>query len=182
MSRKYKFYNKEGLYFISFATVYWIDVFVREIYFEEMIKSLDYCRKNKGMEIYSWCIMPSHIHLIFRAKDSNPSDLIRDFKKYTSKQIQRLIEDNIEESRKEWMLSMMQRAGSKNSNVQNRQFWQQHNKPIELWSNDVIDQKIEYIHNNPVVSGFVYEPEHWKYSSAINYAGEKGILEIDFEG
>ena len=182
MSRKYKFYNKEGLYFISFATVYWIDVFVREIYFEEMIKSLDYCRKNKGMEIYSWCIMPSHIHLIFRAKDSNPSDLIRDFKKYTSKQIQRLIEDNIEESRKEWMLSMMQRAGSKNSNVQNRQFWQQHNKPIELWSNDVIDQKIEYIHNNPVVSGFDYEPEHWKYSSAINYAGEKGILEIDFEG
>lgn len=181
MSRKYKFYNKEGLYFISFATVYWIDVFIRELYFEEIVKSLDYCRKNKGMEIYCWCIMPSHIHLIFRAKDSNPGDLIRDLKKHTSKQIQRLIDENSEESRKEWMLWMMERAGSKNSNVKNRQFWQQHNKPIELWSNEVIDQKVDYIHNNPVVSGFVCEPAHWKYSSARNYAGEKGILEIDFE-
>ena len=181
MSRKYKFHNKEGLYFISFATVYWIDVFVRELYFEEIVKSLDYCRKNKGMEIYCWCIMPSHIHLIFRAKDSNPSDLIRDFKKFTSKQVQELLKENIEESRKEWILWMMERAGSKNSNVKNRQFWQQHNKPIELWSNEVIDQKINYIHKNPVVSGFVCEPAHWKYSSASFYAGEKGILEIDFE-
>ena len=181
MSRKYKFHNKEGLYFISFSTVYWIDVFIRELYFEEVVKSLDFCRKNKGMEIYSWCIMPSHIHLIFRAKENNPSDLIRDFKKFTSKQIQGLISDNIQESRKEWMLWMMERAGLKNSNVKNRQFWQQHNKPIELWSSEVIDQKVNYIHNNPVVSGFEYEPEHWKYSSALNYAGQKGVLEIDFE-
>ena len=80
MSRKYKFYNKEGLYFVSFATVYWVDVFVREIYFDAIIKSLDYCRKSKGMEIYAYCIMTSHIHLIFRAKESNPSDLMKAFK------------------------------------------------------------------------------------------------------
>ncbi|UXP33106.1 hypothetical protein N6H18_03955 [Reichenbachiella agarivorans] len=53
MSRKYKFHNPEGLYFISFATVYWLDVFVRDRYFDLMLESLDYCRKNKGMEIYS---------------------------------------------------------------------------------------------------------------------------------
>lgn len=151
------------------------------MYFEEVVKSLDYCRKNKGMEIYCWCAMPSHMHLIFRAKGLNPGDLIRDFKKFTSKQLQGLISDNMEESRKEWMLWLMERAGSKKSNVKNRQFWQQHNKPIELWSAEVIDQKVEYIHKNPVVSGFVYEPEHWKYSSALNYAGQKGVLEIDFE-
>ena len=50
MSRKYKFHDKEGLYFVSFATVYWIDVFVRDQYFWEMAKSLDFCRKQKGME------------------------------------------------------------------------------------------------------------------------------------
>ena len=66
MSRKYKFYNKEGLYFVSFATVYWIDVFVREQYFEKLVESLDYCRIEKGMEIYCWCIMPSHVQIIFR--------------------------------------------------------------------------------------------------------------------
>ncbi|MEQ8903919.1 hypothetical protein [Ekhidna sp.] len=72
--------------------------------------------------------------------------------------------------------------GKSNSNVSNRQFWQQHNKPIELWSPEVINQKVDYIHENPVEAGFVSEPEHWKYSSAIDidYAGGKGMLEIDF--
>ncbi|MEQ8244451.1 hypothetical protein [Fulvivirga sp.] len=68
----------------------------------------------------------------------------------------------------------------KNSNVQNSQFWQQYNQPIELWSPDVIDQKVSYIHYNPVEAGFVMEPHYWKYSSAIDYSGGKGVLEIDF--
>ncbi|MEX0968234.1 MAG: transposase [Bacteroidia bacterium] len=166
MSRKYKFYNSEGLYFVSFATVYWLDVFVREEYCEILVQSLKYCQKEKGMEIFDWCIMPSHVHLIFSATDHNPSDLMRDFKKYTSIELQKAIGTNPAESRKEWLLWMMKRAGSKSSNVKNYQFWQQHNKPIELWSNAVIDQKVEYIHNNPVEAGFVSEPQHWKYSSA----------------
>jgi REP element-mobilizing transposase RayT len=87
MSRKYKFLNKEGLYFVSFATVYWLDVFVRDHYFDEVLESLDFCRKKKGMEIYAYCIMTSHIHLIFRAKDSNPSDLMKSLKVYTSKRL-----------------------------------------------------------------------------------------------
>jgi putative transposase len=179
MSRKYKFHNKEGLYFVSFAVVYWIDVFTREEYFAILTDSLDYCRKNKGMEIYAWCIMPSHVHLIFRARDNNPSTLLKELKTYTSKQLQKAIAEHNQESRKEWMLWLMERAGLKNSNVKHRQFWQQHNKPIELWSTAVIDQKIDYIHNNPVEAGFVSEPEHWKYSSAIDFSGGKGLLEID---
>jgi REP element-mobilizing transposase RayT len=132
MSRKYKFYNKEGLYFVSFATVYWIDVFVRDEYFQLMVESLDYCRKNKGMEIYTWCIMPSHIHLIFKAKENNPGDVLRSLKTHTSKKLQDLIKEHIQESRKEWLIWMVKRAGSKNSNIKSGQFWQQDNKPIEL--------------------------------------------------
>ena len=179
MSRKYKFYNKEGLYFVSFATVYWLDVFVRDEYFMKLVESLDFCRKQKGMEIYCWCIMPSHVHLIFRAKDNNPGELMKSLKTFTSKNIQKVIAENTQESRREWLLWMMQRAGSKNSNVKNSQFWQQNNKPIELWSADVIDQKIDYIHQNPVLAGFVTEPHYWKYSSAIDYSGGKGMLDID---
>jgi putative transposase len=132
------------------------------------------------MEIYAYCIMTSHVHLIFRAKESNLGDILRDFKSFTSKQFQKNIEENVQESRKEWLLWMMEKAGSQNSNIKKRQFWQQHNKPIELWSSEVIDQKVNYIHMNPVVSGFVSEPEHWKYSSAIDYSGGKGPLEIDY--
>ncbi len=180
MSRKYKFLNKDGLYFVSFAIVYWVDVFVRDNYFAILIDSLKYCKENKGMEIYGWCIMPSHMHLIFRANDNNPGDILGHFKTHTSKKIVKTIEENIQESKKEWMLWLFERTASKNSNVQKRQFWQQNNKPIELWTPEVIQQKMDYIHNNPVAAGFVLEPHFWKYSSAIDYFGGKGMIEIDF--
>ena len=174
MSRKYKFRNPEGLYFVSFATVYWIDIFVREIYFETVVKSLEFCRKNKGLELFAYCILPSHVHLIFRDKNDNPANLLKEIKTFTSKALQKQISENMT-GRREWRLWMFERAGKKN-----RQFWQHHNKPIELWSNKVIQQKLDYIHNNPVEAGFVTEPHHWKYSSAENYADEIGEIEIDF--
>lgn len=180
MSRKYKFGEKSGAYFISFATVNWIDVFTRDIYFSSIIESLDFCRKNKGMELYGYCIMPSHIHLIFRSALNDPSGLIRDFKGFTSKKMLQLIEDNPQESRKEWMLWMFSRAGIKNSNNIKYQFWQQHNQPIEIWSLKVFEQKLNYIHQNPVVTGFVTDPIDWKYSSARNYGNDDHtILSID---
>ncbi len=180
MSRKYKFREKGGAYFISFAVVNWIDVFTREIYFSCIIDSLEFCRKHKEMEIYEYCIMPSHIHLIFRSSFEDPSDLIRDFKGFTSKKLLKLIEENQQESRKEWLLWMFERAGKKNSNASKRQFWQQNNKPIEIWSLKVFEQKLNYIHNNPVVSGFVIDQIDYKYSSARNYGnGDHTILKID---
>ena len=179
MSRKYKFLNKQGLYFVSFAVVFWIDVFVREHYSAIVVDSLDYCRKNKGLEIYCWCIMPSHVHLIMRARENNPDKLVGQVKEFTSKRLVKAIEQHPQESRKEWMLWMFSRAGSKSSNVKGRQFWQHHNKPVELWSPHVIEQKADYTHFNPVAAGLVNEPWHWKYSSAIDYSGGKGLLEID---
>ena len=75
---------------------------------------------------------------------------------------------------------MFMEAGAKSSNVQFSQFWQHDSHPIELWSPRVFNQKVDYVHNNPVVSGFVKEPCHWKYSSAIDYSGGKRLIEIDF--
>ena len=180
MSRKYKFCEKSGAYFISFATVYWIDVFTRDAYFWSIIESLDYCRKNKGMEIYGYCIMSNHVHLIFRSSFNSPSGLIRDFKGFTSRKLLKLIEENPQESRKEWLLWMFEKAGKQNSNVKFRQFWQQNNMPIEIWSLKVFEQKLEYIHKNPLEAGFVIDPIDWKYSSARNYGNDDHtILEID---
>ena len=69
----------------GFATVYWVDVFVRIKYFECITKNLNYCVDNKGMEIYAWCIMPSHIHFVFKSTIQKPEELLRDFKSFTSK-------------------------------------------------------------------------------------------------
>ena len=180
MSRKYKFGEKEGAYFVSFATVNWIDVFTRDCYFSIITTSLDYCRKQKGMELYGYCIMPSHVHLIFRSSLGDPSGLMRDFKGFTSRKLLKTIEDNPQESRKEWMLWLFERAGKKNSNVKQRQFWQQNNNPIEIWSLKVFEQKLNYIHQNPVETGFVTDPVDWKYSSARNYGNDDHtVLKID---
>ena len=178
MSRNYKFHNPEGLYFISFAVVFWIDVFVRRIYFDCIVENLNKCIDNKGMEIYAWCIMPSHIHLVFKSNIQKPDELMRDFKSYTSKQLIALIEDNMLESRCEWLLNSFKKAASANSNNTKNQFWQQDNHPIELWSPAVIQQKIDYTYNNPVEAGFVEIASEYLYSSARDYCGVKGLVKI----
>ena len=182
MSRKYKFQNPTAAYFVSFATVYWLDIFTRQVYLTILEQSVEHCRKEKGMKVFAYCFMPSHVHFVFRSVNEDPSGLLRDFKGFTAKKIIKAIEENPQESRKEWLLWMMERAGKKKSNISKRQFWQQHNKPIELWSGKVIKQKIDYIHNNPVEQGFVTDPVDWKYSSARNYADNETVLKIDNQG
>ena len=81
--------------------------------------------------------------------------LLGNFKSFTSKEMIKLIEGNIQESRRDWMMNAFAKAGAKNSNNEHYQFWQQHNHPVELWSVPVIEQKINYIHYNPVEAGFV---------------------------
>ncbi|SDM50473.1 REP element-mobilizing transposase RayT [Daejeonella rubra] len=180
MSRKYKFLNKEGLYFVSFATVNWVYVFIRPVYCDLIVESLIHCKQKLGLELYCWCIMSSHLHLIIRAKNNDPATLLGRFKEHTSKKLVKAIGENTRESRRDWMLEMFRKEGTKRSNVTSNQFWQHDNRPIELWSPEVVEQKVDYTHNNPVVSGLILEPWHWKYSSAIDYSGGKGLIELDW--
>jgi len=178
MSRNYKFHNPEGLYFVSFAVVNWLDVFTRNDYKEIVLDSLRFSQKEKGMEIVAWCIMTNHVHLIFRSiKGIKPELLLGDIKRFTSRFIVKAIQENPKESRKEFLLVHFKEAAKKSSNVKNYQFWRHDNKPIELWSNKLIFEKLNYIHYNPVEAGLVYRPVDYKYSSAIDYADEQGLLE-----
>ncbi len=178
MSRNYKFFNSEGVYFVSFAVVKWIDVFTRNEYKDIVIDNLQFNQKEKGMEIYAWCLMTNHVHLVFKStKGIKPAILLGNFKRFTSKAILSTIKENPRESRREWLLEQFEKAGLKSSNVSKYQFWRHDNKPIELWSNKVIDEKINYIHNNPVEEGIVYKPEEYIYSSARDYSGEIGLIE-----
>ena len=181
MSRKYKFYNPEGLYFVSFATVNWIDVFTRNIYRDIVVDSLNYCIKEKGLVVYAWVIMTNHVHLIIRSKSLPLEAIMRDLKSYTSREVVKAITENPQESRKEWILWMFKRAGKKNANNTNFQFWQQHNQPIELGREAFdIEKYVDYIHENPVKEGFISKQEDYLYSSAMDYAGCKGLVRIVF--
>jgi len=172
MSKKYKCNTPEALYFVTMTVKHWIDVFTRKDYKDIIVNSLQYCQKEKGLEIFAWVIMSNHLHLIVRAKeDYSLPDILRDFKKFTSKQIIKAIEENPKESRKEWLI-----RGFKTN--EGHQFWMDGSHPIELWSNAVIDEKLNYLHQNPVKSGWVSCAEDYVYSSAGDYAGRKGMVEI----
>ena len=179
MSRKYKFHDQSKLYFISVSTVNWIDVFTRNIYKDIVVESLKYCIKEKDLELYAWVIMPNHIHLIIGTRGELLQNIMRDFKKFTSKKIVEAIRTNPQESKKDWMIWMFERAGKKNPNNEKVQFWQQHNQPIELNSVTIMRQKLDYLHENPVKSGFVRNAEDWIYSSAVDYYtnNRKGLIE-----
>jgi REP element-mobilizing transposase RayT len=177
MSRNYKFHDQERLYFVTFSVVRWIDALTRREYKDVIVDSLKYCVDNKGLELYAWVIMSNHAHLIMGTKDKPMQSILRDVKRHTSKEITKAIGENIQESRHEWMLWFFEREGKANPNNERYQFWQQGNHPIELWSSDAMDQKLDYLHNNPVTAGWVDVPEHYLYSSARDYSGGKGLID-----
>jgi putative transposase len=182
MSVKYKFRNPEGLHFVTFATVNWVDVFTRNIYKDILISSIKHCIEKKGLEVYAYTIMTNHVHLIIAASGTEkPENIMRDMKKFTAFEIIGAIMKNKQESRREWMMEIFEKAGKANSHNTKHQFWQQDNHPIELTTNEMMQQRLDYIHNNAVDAGIVYEPEHYVYSSAAQYAGkEQGLLPIKF--
>lgn len=177
MSRNYKFHNPDGLHFVSFAVVYWLDIFTRKQYIDILLESLKFCQKEKGMEIFAWCIMTNHVHIVFRTiTDDKPEQVIGDLKRFTSKKIVNAVINNPNESKKEFFLNKFIEAGKKSSNVNKYQFWQHNNHHIEISDNKTMDIKINYVHNNPVKAGYVNIPEDYPYSSAKDYCGEKGLL------
>jgi len=178
MSRKYKFRDPEAVYFVSFATINWIDVFTRRVYKDIVVDSINYCIENKGLIVYGWVIMSNHVHLIQESTGEPLQNIMRDLKKHTAKEIIKAIEENPRESRKEWMLWMMERAGQKNANNKKYQLWQQHNQPLVLSNPIAFEQKLNYIHENPIKAGWIESEEEYLYSSAKDYSEQKGLVKV----
>lgn len=178
MSTRYKILNPEGAYFLTLTTVGWIDVFSRKSYKDILIESLRYCQGNKGLQLFGYIIMSNHLHLIAQAERANLPDVLRDFKKFTARKIIEAIQQP-QESRREWLLYQLRWYAKRNRKRRSTyQLWQPDNHPIVVFSPKVIWQKLGYIHWNPVKAGLVAEPQHYLYSSARNYAEQKGLLDI----
>ena len=158
--------NTDYPYFLTLSVVGWIDVFTRQRYNDKIIESLKYCVEHKGLEIFAYVIMPSHIHLVARSLAGNLNEVLRDFKSFTAKEVLRMIESEPGESRREWLLHMFKYYAEFQKQNTTYMFWQKTNHPIELNYPSIVDQKIDYVHNNPVEAGYVVERGSWYYSSA----------------
>jgi putative transposase len=178
MSEKYKIRSSGWPYFVTISVVRWIDVFTRPVYKNIFVDSLNYCVEQKGLVVHAWVLMPNHAHLLIDTKNEPIENIMRDFKRHTSKAIIKEIEDNIQESR-DWMMYFFRKAGSINSMNKHVQFWQNGYHPIHCWNNQLIMQKLNYIHQNPVRAEYVNLPHDWKYSSASDYALGHGLVQVE---
>lgn len=170
--------NQALPHFITATVVDWIDVFTRKTYRDIVIECFDYCIKHKSMVLFGYVIMSNHIHLIVQSRDGNLSDLIRDFKKFIATKILEKIKYE-PESRREWMLERFRLATESHTRNKNYQFWQYGNHPEEIYTNEFMWSKLDYIHLNPVRAGIVEKASQYIYSSATNYVYDTGLLKIE---
>ncbi|MGO9581165.1 MAG: REP-associated tyrosine transposase [Desulfobaccales bacterium] len=160
-------------YFITCTVVKWIPIFTRKPYFDILIDTLQFCRQHKGLKIYAYAILDNHLHLVVAA--DKLADTIRDFKSYTAKHLIA----QLEQDQKTWVLNQFQYYKQPTKTRSDYQVWQEGFHPQQIVSEEMLHQKIDYVHHNPVRIGVVDRPEDWVYSSARHYAGGKSIIELD---
>jgi putative transposase len=177
----YKIRDQQAIHFITFAVVDWVDVFSRQAYRDIWLEKVRQAQKEEGLRVHGWVLMSNHFHGILSAHEGfELSSILGELKRRSSIAVTDAIKASETESRQAWMLDIFARTGNANSRNTKSQFWRQDNHPKECFGHDFTKQKLDYIHQNPVRAGIVAVPEHYIYSSAIDYAGHKGLLDIDF--
>ena len=174
MSEKYKVIDCTQPTFITITVVDWVDVFIRQQYTKILDASLNYCIENKGLRVHAYVYMTSHIHLILSSEGEVLQDIIRDFKKFTSKRMIEVIKE-YPESRREWLLMKFSYAANRIKRGVNYKFWKDGFHPVLLDTFRKIEQRVNYIHYNPVAARFVYHERDWINSSYSFY--EEGNCE-----
>ena len=159
----------ETKYFLTLTLLEWLNIFTMECYFKVLTSSLNYCIDNKGLIINGYVFMTNHIHLLVDTQENiSLINIIRDFKRHTTKKIMELV---YKDNRKYilWYTQNSFRKKSKN----NQQIWRVSNWPVTVESDWFFEQKLNYIHYNPVARGFIEDPIEWKYSSAKDYLTDR---------
>jgi REP element-mobilizing transposase RayT len=167
---RYRIYEKEPPYFLTCTIVGWVPVFTRPDTMDIILDSWRFLQEHKRLTIYAYCILENHLHLIASSNDLGKE--IGDFKSFTA----RKIIDYFTEHRVEMILNHLQWFRERHKTDRDYQLWQEGSHPQQISGDEMMWQKIEYIHLNPVKRGFVDDPTHWRYSSARSCAGLPGLL------
>ncbi|MBC7265135.1 MAG: transposase [Chloroflexi bacterium] len=172
-------YSKDHYaFFITCTVVEWLPLFPIEPYRNAILDSLRYLTSHKPAELNAYVLMPSHLHaILWPHPNARIGDVLRDFKRFTSRAISRLAETRGEID----YLRAFRRArqAGRSQETSTYQVWQEGSHPEAIYSPGFARQKLEYIHNNPVKAGLVTSPTEWPYSSARDYLlGEESVLPV----
>lgn len=172
--------NNPGCHFLTFNVVDWVDVFIRPVYKQIIVHSLNHFSENKGLNIYAWCLMTNHLHMIVSASEGHSlADIEKELKRFTT---QKILEDmNVEPPKRlHWMMDRFENSSSMLGLIKKFQLWQTCTNPvfINYQNTEQLIEQIEYIHENPVRDRIVSSAEEYLYSSARDYAGMKGLVHV----
>jgi len=173
MSRtRYRIFETEYPYFMTCTVVAWLPVFAYPRFVEIVLDSWRFLQRERQTEIFGYVILENHLHWIAAAPDLETQ--VGRFKSYTARRIL----DSLEESGHRTLLQELQFFKLRHKTDQVHQFWQEGSHPQQIQHEDMMRQKLEYIHLNPVRRGYVDDPVHWRYSSARDYMGQKGLIDV----
>ena len=173
--------NQAFAYFTTTTLSGFVELFNQDEYAQIVIRNLDFYREKFEFELLAYVILPQHLHLIILpGSKGDISDIMRDFKKHTAKEIVELLE---EEERFD-ILGIFRGKAQRYHSKDNRKYqvWEDRFDDVALYSDKVFRTKLDYIHNNPVEAGLVDSPSNYPYSSARNYdSGDHSIIRVDSE-
>ena len=170
---RYKIYEPTHPHFITCTVLHWIPIFTRIQTTDILFDSLRHLQKSDNLKIYSFVILENHLHLLASSDDIGKS--MTKFKSFTSKEILKYLKQENAKTILE-QLAFYKKAHKKSTEYQ---VWQEGIKPKLIQSHEMMLQKIDYIHQNPVKRGYVDEAKYWRYSSARDYEGEIGLIDIE---
>ncbi|HBY96393.1 MAG TPA: transposase [Chloroflexi bacterium] len=171
---RYKIFD-DAPYFLTATVVNWLPLFNSPTVVEILLDSLRFLQQNERLVLYAYVIMENHLHLV--ASSTNLSKEMGNFKSYTA----RRIIDSYREREAQYILAQLAFHKQRYKQDRDYQLWQESSHPQRIQGIEMMQQKVAYVHNNPVKRGWVDEPTHWRYSSARNYAGLVGLLEVQTE-
>jgi putative transposase len=176
---RYLIEDQHAPYFLTMTVVNWIDLFTRPTYKRIICDSLNYCSEKKSLIVYGWVLMSNHLHLLCRIEEPHTmTAFLRDFKKFTSKALIDAVQ-NTEESRRDWLLDKFGFEAYRTRRAEQFKVWQDGSHAVYLDTTHFVEQKLAYIHDNPVRQEIVQHPEDYLFSSAIDYADGKGLVKVE---
>jgi REP element-mobilizing transposase RayT len=169
---RYTIRETEAPQFLTCTVINWMPLFTRPQTVNIILNALQYRQENQGWKIYGYVILENHLHLIVQAENLRAELPL--FKSYTARQLI----DYLKECRAERLLKQMAFFRKAHKTDREHQCWEEGSHPQLIQNAEMLRQKLDYIHFNPVKRGYVEEPYHWRYSSARNYAGLEGLIPI----
>ncbi len=170
---RYKIYEPTAPHFITCTILHWIPIFTRVESTEIIFESLRHLQKSDDLKINAYVILENHMHLVVSSDDLALS--MKKFKSFTAKEILKLLQKRNAKTILE-QLAFYKKVHKSDSTYQ---LWQEGIQPKLIQNSAMMQEKIDYIHNNPVKRGYVDEAKHWRYSSARDYEGIDGLIEIE---